>query len=100
MSCAFALYWLITHDSLTSSPFDAAGSSPVTGSLTVPSRILEYSTAYVGQFGWLEVSPSLSAVYPLASTRALLAANGGGFEGNSRAGRIIHFWTFAQARHR
>jgi len=77
LSCSFALYWLFRHDSLASDPFEAAGISPAKGFEIVLSRTLEYSTAYVGQFGWLEVPASFGAVVlwlGLAATFVLSAA--------------------------
>jgi hypothetical protein len=55
LSCAFAVYWIARHDSLSSDPFEAAGSSPLSAAVIMLDRTLLYSTGYVGQFGWLEV---------------------------------------------
>lgn len=61
LSCAFALYWLIGHESLSSNPFEAAGSSPATGAEIMLDRTFDYATGYVGQFGWLEVPAPMAA---------------------------------------
>lgn len=61
LSCAFALYWLTRHDSLSSNPFEAAGSSPLTGAEIMLDRTFDYATGYVGQFGWLEVPAPMGA---------------------------------------
>ncbi|WP_255768403.1 DUF2142 domain-containing protein [Pseudarthrobacter sulfonivorans] len=61
LSCAFALYWITRHDSLSSNPFEAAGSSPLTGAEIMLDRTFDYATGYVGQFGWLEVPAPMGA---------------------------------------
>lgn len=61
LSCAFALYWLTRHDSLSSNPFEAAGSSPLAGAEIMLDRTFDYATGYVGQFGWLEVPAPMGA---------------------------------------
>jgi len=61
VSCAFALYWITRHDSLSSNPFEAAGSSPLTGAEIMLDRTFDYATGYVGQFGWLEVPAPMGA---------------------------------------
>jgi hypothetical protein len=61
LSCAFALFWITQHDSLSSNPFEAAGSSPVTGAEIMLDRTFDYATGYVGQFGWLEVPAPMGA---------------------------------------
>ena len=61
VSCAFALYWITRHDSLSSNPFEAAGSSPLTGAEIMVDRTFDYATGYVGQFGWLEVPAPMGA---------------------------------------
>ncbi|UZX03891.1 DUF2142 domain-containing protein [Arthrobacter sp. CDRTa11] len=61
LACAFALYWLVRHDSLESNPFEAAGYSPWAGAEIMMDRTFDYATGYVGQFGWLEVPAPLGA---------------------------------------
>ncbi|MDQ0690385.1 hypothetical protein QF047_001345 [Arthrobacter sp. W4I7] len=60
-SCTFALYWLTHHHSLSSNPFEGAGSSPLTGAEIMVDRTFDYATGYVGQFGWLEVPAPMGA---------------------------------------
>lgn len=63
-SCAFALYWLVSHDSLGSNPFEGAGLPPLAGAEIMADRTFDYATGYVGQFGWLE-TPAPLAVHIL-----------------------------------
>lgn len=75
LSCAFALYWITQHDSLSSNPFEAAGSSPLTGAEIMADRTFDYATGYVGHFGWLEVSAPMGAyVFWLGLATALATA--------------------------
>ena len=62
LSSAFALYWLTRHNSLSSNPFEAAGSSPFAGAEIMMDRTFDYATGYVGQFGWLEVPAPMGAM--------------------------------------
>jgi hypothetical protein len=75
VSCAFALYWITRHDSLSSNPFEAAGASPLTGAEIMVDRTFDYATGYVGQFGWLEVPAPMGAfVLWLGLSMALVVA--------------------------
>jgi hypothetical protein len=60
-SCIFALYWITEHDSLSSNPFEGAGSSPFTGAEIMIDRTFDYAAGYVGQFGWLDVPAPMGA---------------------------------------
>ena len=75
LSCAFALYWVARHDSLSSNPFEAAGASPLTGAEIMLDRTFDYATGYVGQFGWLEVpAPTGAFVLWLGLATAIVLA--------------------------
>lgn len=90
LASAFALYWVVGHDSLASNPFEAAGISPAEGFEIMMSRTLLYSTAYIGQFGWLEVPASVGAIVlwlGLAAVLVLSAAVLG--RGRPRAATIF-----------
>lgn len=80
LACAFALFWVVSHDSLSSDPFEAAGSSALSGAEIMLDRTFDYATGYVGQFGWLEVPAPLAAhilwlgiATALATSSAVLA---------------------------
>jgi hypothetical protein len=61
LSCAFALFWIVGHDSLSSDSFEAAGFSALAGAEIMLDRTFDYATGYVGQFGWLEIPAPMAA---------------------------------------
>lgn len=90
VSCAFALYWITQHDSLSSNPFEAAGSSPWTGAEIMLDRTFDYATGYVGHFGWLEVSAPMGAyVFWLGLASAIAMAAVVLARGRGRAATIF-----------
>lgn len=90
LSCMFALYWVVRHDSLASNPFEAAGSSPWTGAEIMLDRTFDYATGYVGQFGWLETPAPMGAfVLWLGLATALVTAAVVLTRGRTRAGVIF-----------
>lgn len=90
LACAFALYWLTRHDSLSSNPFEAAGYSPWAGAEIMMDRTFDYATGYVGQFGWLEVPAPLGAfVLWLGLAGALVMAAGVLTRGRTQAATVF-----------
>lgn len=54
-SCAFALWWVASHDSLSSKPFDGAGLGFDAGAEIMIDKTFLFMHGYIGQFGWLEL---------------------------------------------
>ncbi|MEC5180757.1 hypothetical protein RCH07_002111 [Arthrobacter sp. CG_A4] len=90
VSCAFALYWITQHDSLSGNPFEAAGSSPLTGAEVMLDRTFDYATGYVGHFGWLDAPAPMGAyVFWLGLASALAMAAVVLARGRGRAASIF-----------
>jgi hypothetical protein len=54
-SCAYALWWVASHNSLDSKPFDGAGLGFDAGAEIMIDKTFLFMHGYVGQFGWLEL---------------------------------------------
>lgn len=61
VSVACAVAWIIAVNAFEGIPFEAAGITPAAGMEIMADRTFDYFKGYVGQFGWLEVSPPLMA---------------------------------------
>lgn len=55
LSCAFALWWVTSHNSLASKPFEGAGMTFDAGAEIMIDKTFLFMHGYVGQFGWLEL---------------------------------------------
>ncbi|MDR7083046.1 hypothetical protein J2X01_002336 [Arthrobacter ginsengisoli] len=55
LSCAYALWWIGSHNSLASKPFDGAGLGFDAGAEIMIDRTFLFMHGYIGQFGWLEL---------------------------------------------
>jgi hypothetical protein len=55
MSCAFALWWVASHNSLASKPFDGAGLGFDAGAEIMLDKTFLFMRGYIGVFGWLEL---------------------------------------------
>jgi hypothetical protein len=55
-SCSFALWWVASHDSLSSKPFEGAGLGFGAGVEIMMDRTFSFMQGYIGQFGWLELN--------------------------------------------
>lgn len=61
VAVACAVAWIIAVNAFEGIPFEAAGITPAAGMEIMADRTFDYFKGYVGQFGWLEVSPPLMA---------------------------------------
>jgi hypothetical protein len=64
LASAFALWWVLTANSLESQPFAGAGSSFFQGLQTMFDRTFDYTSGLVGYFGWLD-TPAPAGVLAL-----------------------------------
>jgi hypothetical protein len=55
LSCVYALWWVASHNSLASKPFDGAGLGFDAGAEIMIDRTFLFMQGYIGQFGWLEL---------------------------------------------
>ena len=55
LSCAYALWWVASHNSLASKPFDGAGLGFDAGAEIMVDKTFLFMHGYIGQFGWLEL---------------------------------------------
>jgi hypothetical protein len=54
-SCAYALWWVASNNSLASKPFDGAGLGFDAGVEIMIDKTFLFMQGYIGQFGWLEL---------------------------------------------
>lgn len=54
-SCAFALWWVASNNSLASKPFEGAGLGMDAGAEIMIDKSFLFMHGYIGQFGWLEL---------------------------------------------
>lgn len=55
LACAFAIRWIVRHDSLSSKPFEGAGLEPADGVEIMLDKTFSHMIGWIGQFGWLEL---------------------------------------------
>ncbi|WP_255768404.1 DUF2142 domain-containing protein [Pseudarthrobacter sulfonivorans] len=75
-SCAYALWWVASHNSLDSKPFDGAGLGFDAGAEIMIDRTFLFMQGYIGQFGWLELDAptGVMALWTAVFFSAALAA--------------------------
>ncbi|WP_267275620.1 DUF2142 domain-containing protein [Arthrobacter sp. CDRTa11] len=62
LACAFAVRWIIRHDSLSSKPFEGAGMEPADGAEIMLDKVFNHMIGWIGQFGWLELDAPLGVL--------------------------------------
>jgi hypothetical protein len=55
LSCVYALWWVTSHNSLASKPFEGAGLTFEAGAEIMADKTFLFMQGYIGQFGWLEL---------------------------------------------
>ncbi|HYI32418.1 MAG TPA: DUF2142 domain-containing protein [Glaciibacter sp.] len=93
LASAFALWWVVSANSLESQPFAGAGSTFFQGLQTMFDRTFEYTNGLVGYFGWLDTpAPAgVLALWGLLVGTLLISALAFG------SGRMLHALVFAIA---
>jgi hypothetical protein len=62
LACAFAIRWIIQHDSLSSKPFEGAGLEPADAVEIMLDRTFNHMIGWIGQFGWLELDAPIGVL--------------------------------------
>lgn len=74
IAAVFATLWLFRAGGITSGePFIGAGTSPLTGFVTMLGQTFDYATGYIGMFGWLD-RPAPTATFAVWGALLIAAA--------------------------